>query len=82
MAADLSDRMVTVLAQAACVHLVHAGVLGWTTTDPDLHDTLHLDGNDPEAAAQRARECIDAMAAIMLDQSDRPVVRRSALLDS
>jgi hypothetical protein len=81
MAADLSDRMVTVLAQAACVHLVHAGVLRWTTADADLRHTLHPDDRDPEAAAERARACIDAMGAILLDRSDRPVLRRGALLD-
>jgi hypothetical protein len=69
---ELFRVMVQSLGQAGCVSLVRARLMPWTSTPPPPAETEE----EIQAAADHARECGEAIGAILLQGSDRPVLRR------
>jgi hypothetical protein len=76
-ACTLQRQMLISLGRSGCLALRQAGVLGWTGVPADKRAMLP-GWSSCDVALAHARECGDAMVAIVLQNSDRPLICRDS----
>jgi hypothetical protein len=74
-ACTLQRQMLISLGRSGCLALQQAGVLAWPGVPAHQRDMMP-GCSTRDGALAHARECGEAMVAIILQDSDRPLVRR------